>query len=64
MAWTSNSFKVSVPQAAEAAPRPPISDQLREAMDELAARADSYADTRRKRVESIQDVKLRESVAK
>lgn len=64
MAWTSNSFKVTVRQTAKESAPQPVSNELREAMDDLATRAGNYADTRRKRVDSIQDVKLRESVQK
>lgn len=64
MAWKSNSFMVSVPKTSKTASHTPVSPNLRQAMEELSARADSYADTRRKRVESIKDVKLRESITK
>lgn len=64
MAWTSSSFKVKVRQSAPAATRPPVSPEVREAINDLAARADTYADVRKKRVQSIRDRKLRESVSK
>ena len=62
MAWTSNSFKVAATQ--QPGRRVTVSPEIQRQIDALAARAEDYADTQRKRLDAIKDFKLRESVSK
>ena len=62
MAWTSNSFKVAATH--QQVRRVNLSPELQRRIDELAARAEDYAETQRKRLSDIKDLKLRESVSK